>query len=493
MSDRPAPFISDAPGGEEVPVIAWPMLFRSRISHRVRHSDHYPWWVLVTVLAGLFASGFTITIMAVSLKDIASELGTSATSLTWVVTGPFLALALTMPVFGKLGDVYGHRRVYLLGFLGFTIGALLTAFAWSGPALIAIRVLGSIPGAATGPTSMALIMRAFPEEDRVKAMGWWALVGAGAPVIGLVAGGPIVDAIGWRWIFVAQVPLSLVALAVGFIVLHETPRKAREPIDIAGAGTLGVATVSALLALTLGAELGWANPAVVGLLLVAPFALWAFVRCERRAADPLLPLEFFRRRDFTASLVAQGTTNFAYMGGFIVTPLLMENRFGFSVAATSLAMVCRPLSNSIASPVGGYLAARVGERRAAVAGTVMVALSMGLFAFAASGTVLALVFAGLVLSGIGLGGSAPSLITVVANTVDAEDLGVANAAQQMVAMIGTVAGIQVLSTIQGGSEAAGPFTAAYLVGGVVAVLGVVAASFIRSNRSAASLRAAEAP
>ncbi len=492
MPDRPAPLVSDAPGGEEIPVIAWPMLFRARISHRVRQSDHYPWWVLVTVLAGLFASGFTITIMAVSLKDIAHELGASETSLTWVVTGPFLGLALTMPLFGKLGDVWGHRRVYLLGFAGFTLGALLTAFAWSGPALIAIRVLGSIPGAATGPTSMALIMRAFPEDDRVKAMGWWALVAAGAPVIGLVAGGPIVDAIGWRWIFVVQVPLSLVALVVGLIVLHETPRKMRVPIDVAGAATLGIATVSALLSLTLGAELGWASPAVIGLVVLAPVALWVFVRAERRAEDPLLPLEFFRRPDFTASLVSQGATNFAYMGGFIVTPLLMENRFGFSVAATSLAMVCRPLSNSIASPVGGYLAARVGERRAAVTGTILVAASMGLFAFAASGSVLALVFAGLVLSGIGLGGSAPSLITVVANTVNPEDLGVANAAQQMVAMIGTVAGIQVLSTIQGGSGAAAPFTAAYLVGGGVALVGVVAAFFVHSSRRAASLRVAGA-
>jgi EmrB/QacA subfamily drug resistance transporter len=486
MSDRPAPFVSDAPGGEEIPVVAWPMLFRAKISHRVRGSDHYRWWVLVSVLAGLFASGFTLTILAVSLKDIASELGASETSLTWVITGPFLALALTMPLFGKLGDINGHRRVYLLGLAGFTIGAALTALAWSGPSLIAIRVLGSIPGAATGPTSMALIMRAFPEDDRVKAMGWWALVAAGAPVIGLVAGGPIVDAIGWRWIFVAQVPLSLIALVVGVIVLHETPRKAREPIDVAGAATLGIATVSALLALTLGAELTWTNPAVIGLLVLSPLALWAFVRCERRAADPLLPLEFFRRRDFTASLVSQGTTNFAYMGGFIVTPLLMENRFGFSVAATSLAMVCRPLSNSIASPIGGYLAARVGERRAAVTGTILVAVSMGFFAFAASGDVLVLVFVALVLSGIGLGGSAPSLITVVANTVDAEDLGVANAAQQMVAMIGTVAGIQVLSTIQGGSDDAGPFTAAYLVGGAVAVIGVIAAGFVHSTTRAPS-------
>jgi EmrB/QacA subfamily drug resistance transporter len=488
----PDPFVSDVPGGEEVPVVAWPLLFRQRVGHRVRSSDHYPWWVLVTVLAGLFATGFTITIMAVSLKDIAKDLGSSETALTWVVTGPFLALALTMPLFGKLGDLYGHRRVYLLGFAGFTVGAALTAVAWSGAALIAIRVLGSIPGAATGPTSMALIMRAFPEDDRVKAMGWWALVGAGAPVIGLVAGGPLVDAVGWRWIFVAQVPISLVALVVGFLVLHETPRREKVPIDVAGAATLGVAVVAALLGLTLGAPLGWAHPAVIGLLVLSPIALWLFVRTERIAAEPLLPLDFFRHRDFTASLVAQGTSNFAYMGGFIITPLLMENRFGFSVAATSLAMVCRPLSNSLASPSGGYLAARIGERPTAIAGMLMIAVSMVMFAFAASAAVVALVFVGLVLSGIGLGGSAPSLITVVANTVGAEDLGVANAAQQMVAMIGTVAGIQVLSTIQGGSESAAPFTAAYLVGGAIAVVGVVASSFVRSSRTTARLRAAGA-
>jgi predicted MFS family arabinose efflux permease len=288
------------------------------------------------------------------------------------------------------------------------------------------------------------------------------------------------------------VPISLVALVVGFLVLHETPRREKVPIDVAGAATLGVAVVAALLGMTLGAQLGWGHPAVIGLLVLSPVALWLFVRTERSAAEPLLPLEFFRHRDFTASLVAQGTSNFAYMGGFIITPLLMENRFGFSVAATSLAMVCRPLSNSLASPSGGYLAARIGERPTAIAGMLMIAVSMVLFAFAASAAVVALVFAGLVLSGIGLGGSAPSLITVVANTVDAEDLGVANAAQQMVAMIGTVAGIQVLSTIQGGSDASTPFTAAYLVGGAIAVVGVVASAFVRSTRTTARLRTAEA-
>jgi EmrB/QacA subfamily drug resistance transporter len=490
--DNDSPLVVEYPGGEEVPVVAWPMLLRERLGRRVRESDRYRWWVLWTALAGLFATGFTITILAVSLGDVADDLGASETALTWTVTGPFLALALSMPLFGKIGDVRGHRRVYVAGLAGFTVATFLTALAWDGASLITIRTLGAIPGAATGPASMALIMRAFPEEDRVKAMGWWSLVGAGAPVIGLVAGGPLVDAIGWRAIFLVQAPLSLLALVVAFPILHETPRADREPIDYAGALMLAAATVAALLGLSAGSQLGWTHPVVLGLFAAAPFALTAFVAIERRAAHPLLPLHFFTRRNFSASLIAQFTSNFGYMGGFIITPLLMERIFGFTVAATSLAMICRPLSFSLSSPAAGYVAVRVGERRASVAGCTLVVASMGLFAFAAATETLALVFAALVLSGLGLGTSQPSLISSAANAVETETLGVANAAQVMVTQIGVVAGIQVLSTIQDGATTTGPFTTAYIVGGLVAVLGVVGAAFVRSADRPAQLRVARA-
>jgi EmrB/QacA subfamily drug resistance transporter len=490
--DPESPLVVEYPGGEEVPAVAWPMLLRRRLGRHVRRSDRYRWWVLWTALAGLFATGFTITILAVSLGDVARDLGASETALTWTVTGPFLALALSMPLFGKIGDLRGHRRVYLIGLAGFTIATLLTAFAWDGTSLIAIRTLGAVPGAATGPASMALIMRAFPEEDRVKAMGWWSLVGAGAPVLGLVAGGPLVDAIGWRSIFLLQTPIALVALIVAIPILHETPRLARQSIDYAGAVALAAATVSALLGLSVGSQIGWTQPAVVGLFAAAPVALAMFVAIERRAEHPLLPLRFFTERNFTASLVAQFTSNFGYMGGFIVTPLLMERVFGFTVAATSLAMICRPLSFSVSSPVAGYVAVRVGERRASVLGCSLIVVSMACFALGASTEAIALVFGALVLSGLGLGASQPSLISSAANAVETESLGVANAAQVMVTQIGVVAGIQVLSTVQGGGSSTGSFTVAYLVGGIVAVAGIVGAAFVQSADRPARLSVAEA-
>ncbi len=461
-------------------MVDWPRLWRERLATRVRRSDRYSTWVLVTALTGLFATGFTITVLAVSLPTIADDLGTGEQSLTWVVSGPLLTLAIAMPLAGKIGDVRGHKRVYLVGFATFLTLTLACAFAWNAPSLIVLRVLAALGGAATGPASMALIMQAYPVAERVKAMGWWSLVGAGAPVFGVVAGAPIVATFGWRWLFVVQAPISLTALLLAAVVLRETPRREREPLDVAGGALLALATVSGLLVLDRGSVWGWTHPAVLTAAVIAPFALFSFVRTERRAQFPLLPLEFFTRRNFTASLVAQFGSNFAYMGGFIVTPLLMQAVFGYSLKTTGYVMLFRPLTFSLFAPIAGYLTVRIGERTAATAGTSMVIVSMGIFAAAASAGSVPLVIAGLVLSGLGLGASSPSLVSSVANAVDERDLGVASAAQAMITQIGVVVGIQMMSTIAGGDDVAGPYVVAYLVGGAVAVLGVAGSVFVRS-------------
>ena len=143
------------------------------------------------------------------------------------------------PLIGKVADIWGQRRVYMLGLAGAIVFASLTAIAWNSSSLIAFRVLGAGEGAATGPASLGLIMRVFPEEDRVKAMGWWSMVGAGAPVIGVVAGGPVVQAFGWRWIFVAQVPLTLATLFLASAVLPDVEGDPHSRFDLPGAAALG--------------------------------------------------------------------------------------------------------------------------------------------------------------------------------------------------------------------------------------------------------------
>ncbi|HMR97105.1 MAG TPA: MFS transporter, partial [Microthrixaceae bacterium] len=217
----------EAPGVDEEAVVPWSMLLRRRPTgpEEPGSGSDRPWLVTWTVLFGAFWVSSTITILAVSRPEIAQDLGASVESLVWLISGPTIAVALTGTTAGKLGDLHGHRRVYLIGMVGATVFVALTALAWSGPSLIAFRVLGATIGAATGPSSLALINRMFTPERRSRALGFWSLVVAGGPVVGLVAGGPLVEAFGWRVIFAVQAPLLAVATVVAFVVLPETGRR----------------------------------------------------------------------------------------------------------------------------------------------------------------------------------------------------------------------------------------------------------------------------
>jgi len=320
------------------------------------------------------------------------------------------------------------------------------------------------------------------------------MVMAGGPVLGVVAGGPVVEALSWRWIFVVQVPLTLIALAVAALVLPETERRPRTRFDVAGTVLLGLAVTSLLLGLNRGPILGWSSPVVLGTFLASPVLLWLFLCQERRVEHPLIRPEYFRRRNVAAPVATQFFTNFAYMGGFILTPFLLAEVFGYGATRIGLLSISRPLAFAIAGPLGGWIAVRVGERRAGMTGALAVTASMVCLGTLSGSAPDLLVVVSLALSGIGLGASAPSMAATVANAVDPEDLGVAGAASQLLAQIGTVAGIQLMQTVQVSREAAdglaGSYHAAYLLGGLVAALGIVSASFVR--RSDRSVEADEA-
>jgi MFS family permease len=476
----------DAPGADEVVVLPWTILFRERLLVRVQDSPRYPWIVLATVLFGLFSVGFTITILSVSIPRIADDLGSSVSTLTWLVTGPLLAFAVFGPSAGKLGDLRGHRRVYGLSMACVILFAGLTAVAWDAPSLLAFRILGAATGAAIGPTSLAVINRLFPPAKRAQAMGYWTMVGAGGPVIGVVAGGPIVEAFGWRWIFAGQVPLTLAGLLLAMAILPETDLIETARFDAKGAVSLAAAATAFLLAVNRGPVLGWDSPLVLGGFLVAPLMAWLFVRVERVAVAPLLPLAYLGRRNFTVPILTQVFTNFAYMGGFIITPLLLEGVFHYGETRAGSLLISRPLAFAVSGPLMGYLAVRTGERVAAVGGALAVFISMiGLSTLDAGSSDLVVV-GSLALSGVGLGMSAPALVAAIANTVDDADLGVVGATQQMMTQFGVVIGIQVMQSTQAARASVvgevDAFRDAYLVGAAAALVGLGFAFLVRSTK-----------
>lgn len=416
---------------------------------------------------------FPITILTISLRGIADEFAVRETTMAWVLSAPLLLSAVTLPLLGKLGDLYGHRRVFLLGSLAATATAIATAYAWDALSLIVLRTIAAIVGGATQPTSIALILGAHKgAAERVRAMGWWSMIGAAAPAFGLIAGGPLVDIFGWRVVFLMQAGFSLAALLLAALVLRETPPR-RVRFDLAGAGALAVAVAGIMLAIGRAGDVGLQFEQVGLPLLAGLAALWIFVRIERVAAAPLLPLEFFRIRNFTAAILSNSFNGGAYMGAFAVAPLVFLNVFQFSYTKTAAVMLVRTMSLTIFSPLGGRLGARIGEREASAVGSGIMAVSLVLIAIGCGQVSLPIIVCGLVLQGMGHGLSIPSLTSSSTGAVPEEHIGVAAATNRLSSQIGVAFGITCLMMVYGGLNEAWAFQRTFLVGAALAALSLV--------------------
>lgn len=487
-------------GSMPVATLPWPLLLRHRVSDSLGNKGSYRWWVLAASLSGMFAVTITITILSLSIPRIAKEFGSTESVATWIVAGPILAFGIVGPTLGKAADIWGHRKIFLISLVATAVVALATAAAPNMGSLIALRIVGAVVGAGIGPSAMAMINTVFPRDRRVQALGYWSLVAAGAPVIGVVTGGIVVEHYGWRWIFIAQAPVALLAVIFAALVLPATATRKSSKFDVPGVLTLAAASIALLLAISQGRSWGWTSLPVVGCLLAVPVLAMAFIRIERRQPDPLIRLSYLSEGNFRYPIITQFFSNGAYMGGFIQTAFVLNALYGFGESKAGLLVIPRPLSFAIAGPLIGFVAIKLGERTIAVTGTVAVAASMFVMAWASLEQSIALVMVSLVLAGAGLGSSSPSLATCVANAVDDEDLGVAGAFQQMAAQIGVAIGIQLMQAVQAAGAPEIPdgcadpcrdpefldslgsaFFTTYFVGGLWAVAAVVFALKVRRS------------
>ena len=430
---------------------------------RALASPRYPRMLLFVTLSGLFSTSFPTTILSISVNDISANLNSAPSTVTWVTTAPLLAGAVATPVLGRLGDLRGHRRLFFAGLLTAGVFSLLTAAAWNAFSLIAFRTVSQMGASAIVPSTFAILFRAFPAEQRVRASSLASATFASASVIGVIVGGPLIDTVGWRPIFIVQALVSLGALLPAAIVLRKDDLgEGDRSVDYLGAVTLAVAT----FALTFGINrLGvWGINAVsIGSLAFAPFAVWALIRVERRARSPLLPLRVLAARNTRVISASSFLLGSAWMGSLIVTPLLLQTVFGLSAGLTSLVTVPRALSIVLVSPLAGWLGVRAGERRLLVGSCTALAGVMGLMAVGASTTTLWIMVAALSLSGFAFGSGQPALTSAVGHGVRSEDFGLAASLQQTSNQIGSVVGVGLFTAIAADSVVPGPYVATYLV------------------------------
>jgi EmrB/QacA subfamily drug resistance transporter len=406
------------------------------------------WVVFSGLLLVMLLASLDSTIVATALPTIVGELG-GVGRLAWVVTAYLLAQTVVTPLYGKLGDLYGRKRVLQSAVVIFLVGSALCGQARSLEALIAFRALQGLGGGGLMVSSMAAVGDVIPPRERGRYQGIFGAVFGLSSVAGPLIGGFFTTNLTWRWIFYINLPLGIVAMVVLAATLPANPERRRHRIDYLGAATLAGALSGIILLTDLGGSTWpWASPQIVGMAVASALFLALFLWIETRAAEPVLPLRLFRNRIFSVSSAVGVVVGFAMFGSITFLPLFLQTVKGASPTGSGLQLLPVMGGMLVTSIASGQLISRWGRYRLfPILGTAV--MSVGLFLLARMRTDTSLVTASLymLIVGMGLGMVMQVLVLAVQNSVDYEDLGVATSGATLFRSIGGSLGTAVLGAI----------------------------------------------
>jgi EmrB/QacA subfamily drug resistance transporter len=412
--------------------------------------DPRRWWALALLCGAFFMVILDAAIVNVALPSIQEDLSFSAQGLQWVVSAYALTFAGLLLLGGRAADLLGRRRVFMVGLGLFTLASLLCGLAWSDDALIAARALQGIGAAVMTPTALSIITTLFEEgPERNKALGiWGALGGFGATTAWLI-GGPLVDGLGWEWIFFINIPVGLGALAITPFLLRESrATMRRRSYDPAGALTITGALVLLVYAVVEAPEAGWASARTLLLFAGSAALLAAFAAIESRHPAPLVPLRIFRSRTIVganAVMLAFGTVAFGMP--FILT-LYAQQVLGYSAIKFGLTSVIFPAMAAVGSIVGQSIVLRIGFRPVAAVGMgLMGAGALVLTQVSVSGSYFGDIFLGLLLFGPGIGLAFVTATVAALAGVEEHESGLASGLSNTAFQMGAAIGTAVVATV----------------------------------------------
>ncbi|GIH91737.1 MFS transporter [Planobispora siamensis] len=466
MSDltaRPSP--PDRAPSPERPVLSPP-----------RPRDRRGLLLLVVGLAG-FVTTLDNTVVTVALPTIQSELRATLAALEWVVTGYVLTFSGLMLAGGRLADVYGRRTVLVIGLAVFTAASLGAGLATSAGGLVAARLVQGCGAALILPAMLAVVSVGGDDRRRSVGVAVWMASGAAALALGPVVGGWITQHLHWSWVFLLNIPLGVLMIALAVAAVPDSRDEAAARVDVPGVAASVVALSAGTFGLTFGPELGWASPVIVAALAVAAVAAAVFVAVERLGREPMVDLALFRARAFTGGVIAQVLWGLGVNGVFFFTALFLQGVLGFSPAMSGLAFVPLALLVVVVTPLVPALERRLGAARTVALGLVLVAAGMVAVAFLRPGDGWAGLLPAVCVIGIGSALTMP-LGSAVLGAVPEARAGVAGGVFSVAREVSGLFGIAVVGVIVNGSASftlgysAGLLTAAGLVtvGAVVSLV-----------------------
>ena len=430
------------------------------------------WWALMVLCLGVLMIVLDTTIVNVALPSIRTDLGFSETSLVWVVNAYMLTFGGFLLLGGRLGDLYGHRKLFLAGIVLFTLASLGCGLAQSQGMLIAARAVQGLGGAVVSAVALSLIMNLFPDaEGRAKAMGVYGFVCAAGGSIGVLLGGLLTGTMGWHWIFLVNLPIGVAVYALCLMLIAAGRGQAGQKLDLGGAFTVTTSLMLAVYAVVNGNQAGWTSTQTLGLLGAAAVLLALFLFIESRVKSPLMPLALFKLRNVATANVAGVLWAAAMFAWFFISALYMQLVLEYTPLQVGLAFLpANLIMAALSLGASAKIVMRYGFRLPLAAGLGLAAAGLALFARApVDGTFVIDVLPGMTLLGLGAGIALNPMLMSAMSDVDPGDSGLASGAVNTSFMMGGALGLAVLASVAAARtealQAAGAAQAAALTGG----------------------------
>ncbi|AHC47670.1 MFS transporter [Achromobacter xylosoxidans] len=457
------------------------------------------WWALMVLCLGVLMIVLDTTIVNVALPSIREDLNFTETSLVWVVNAYMLTFGGFLLLGGRLGDLLGHRRMFLAGLVLFTVASLACGLARGQGLLIAARAAQGLGGAVVSAVSLSLIMNLFTEAgERARAMGVYGFVCAGGGSLGVLLGGLLTSKLSWHWIFLVNIPIGVAVYALCLRLLPAARGAAGGGrLDVAGALTVTASLMLAVYAVVNGNEAGWTSAQSLGLLGAAALLMALFLAIEARVAEPLMPLALFRLRNVATANVVGVLWAAGMFAWFFVSALYMQLVLGYDAMQVGLAFLPANLIMAAFSlGLSAKLVMRFGIRGPLATGLLMAALGLALFARApVDGHFAADVLPGMLLLGLGAGIAFNPMLLAAMSDVEPSQSGLASGVVNTAFMMGGALGLAVLASLAAARTAAlagagaapvaalaGGYRATFLAGAVIAaVAAALAAALVRSR------------
>jgi len=420
----------------------------TRYQERLINDGNRKWWTLAAMCFALFMIMLDNTVVNVALPRIQDDLGASISSLEWIVNGYTLSFAVLLATGGRLGDIFGRRRMFIGGVIVFTLASATAGLAPSTGALVASRVAQGVGAAFMMPGTLSIISDAFPAAERGRAIGTWAGVSALALAIGPVLGGFLVEHVSWRAIFYINLPVGIGAVAASLFAVRESrdPTVGRE-VDYAGVAVLTAGLTALVLALVEGNSWGWGSGSILALLISSAVLLGAFVVLELKVRAPMIEFGLFASRNFIGAVTVAFIVSFSMLGMFFFLALYMQNVLGYSPLAAGLRFLPTTLVIMVVAPVAGRLADRIGPRWPITVGLSLVALALFIFTGVNAQTTYGDLLPGFMAMGIGIALTMSPMSTAALNAVSQSKAGIASGVLSMFRMIGGTFGVAAIGAL----------------------------------------------